>query len=92
MSAKIRLNLSDAVMDLAPTAPPCFLNRPQWLEYLKSAAAAQCHCGEPKVIIVIKDEPAFNKDFDFCVDCESREHREFMKMRGSCQPECLKHE
>lgn len=89
---RIRLNLSDAVQDLAPAAPLCFLNRPQWLEYLKSAAAAQCHCGEPKVIIIVNEEPVFNKEFDFCLDCESSEHREFMRMRGMCRPDWLTNE
>lgn len=34
----MRLNLSDAVDDIAPLAPPpCFHNRESWLQYLKSA-------------------------------------------------------
>ena len=41
----MRLNLSDAVDDLAPPPPPCFFNRGSWIAYLKSAAAAQNHKG-----------------------------------------------
>lgn len=38
----MRLNLSDAVDDLAPLEqPPCFHNRESWLQYLKSAAETQ---------------------------------------------------
>lgn len=41
----MRLNLSDAVDDLALPPPPCFFNRSSWMLYLKSAAAAQNHKG-----------------------------------------------
>ena len=52
-----RINLNDAVADLHPAPPPCFLNRLEWVEYLKSAAAVQNHKGEPRVILVVDGEP-----------------------------------
>ena len=66
----MRLNLSDAVDDLAPPPPPCFFNRSSWMLYLKSAAAAQNHKGSQPVIIVAADgEPAFNTRLNYCADC-----------------------
>lgn len=84
------MNLNDAVLDLAPTTPPpCFLNRAQWREYLKSAAHAQSCRGEPKVIIMVKSEPVFNREFPFCDDCTPF-RKEEMEMRGTCKPNHLK--
>ena len=37
---KCRINLKDAVDDLAPPPPSCFFNRGGWMQYLQSAAAA----------------------------------------------------
>ena len=66
----MRLNLSDAVDDLAPPPLPCFFNRGSWIAYLKSAAAAQNHKGSQPVIIVAADgEPAFNTRLNYCADC-----------------------
>lgn len=51
----MRLNLSDAVDDLAPLdPPPCFHNRESWNLYLKSAAATQNHRSNQEVVIVAK--------------------------------------
>jgi hypothetical protein len=89
VTSKPRLNLSDAVEDLAPQPPPCFINRIHWVEYLKSAAAAQNSQHEPKVIHITKEgEPAFNLDFPFCADCTQIKSTE-MLAKGRCKPEHL---
>lgn len=85
----IRLNLSDAVDDLAPPPPPCFLNRTAWMEYLKSAAAAQNSRHEPKVILIAQDGTArFSYQFDICADCTQIKSVE-MLAAGRCDPEFL---
>lgn len=84
-----RLNLSDAVDDLAPPPPPCFLNRMVWIEYLKSAAAAQNSRHEPKVILVTQDDKAvFNKEFPFCIDCTQIKSVKMMEA-NKCNPNHL---
>lgn len=84
-----RLNLSDAVDDLAPPPPPCFLNRMAWMEYLKSAAAAQNSRHEPKVILVTQDGTAsFNYKFNICEDCTQIKSVEMMAEKR-CDPEFL---
>lgn len=88
MTARLRLNLSDAVDDLAPPPPPCFLNRHAWKEYLKSAAAVQNNNGEQKVILITKVDATFNLRLNFCEDC-SRPHRNSMVARGLCDPDHL---
>lgn len=84
-----RVNLNDAVEDLAPVPPPCFLNRISWREYLKSAAAVQNHKGEQTVIFITDAGPAFNMGLDFCEDCNSQTAAK-MKARGQCAPEHLR--
>ena len=85
-----RVNLKDAVDDLAPMPPPCFHNRSGWLEYLKSATAAQNHAGESKVILISNNgEPAINLEFSFCDDC-TKSHRQEMQSDGRCIPNYLK--
>lgn len=85
-----RINLSDAVDDLAPAPPPCFLNRISWREYLKSAAAAQNSRHEPKVILIAQDGAAtFNFAFDICEDCTQKKSVEMMAL-GRCKPDFLK--
>ena len=82
----MRLNLSDAVDDLAPPPPPCFFNRGSWIAYLKSAAAAQNHKGSQPVIIVAADgEPAFNTRLNYCADCTQAKSLE-MQGKGRCNP------
>lgn len=82
----MRLNLSDAVDDLAPPPPPCFFNRGSWIAYLKSAAAAQNHKGSQPVIIVAADgEPAFNTRLNYCADCTQAKSFE-MQGKGRCNP------
>lgn len=86
---KVRINLSDAVDDLAPAPPPCFLNRSQWIGYLKSAAAAQNQKDEPKIIVIREDEPTINTDFDFCVDC-TQATKTKMQASNRCKPDWMK--
>lgn len=83
-----RLNLADAVDDLMPDQPPCYQNRYAWREYLKSAAAAQNQRDEPKVILIVKDEPVFNYAFPYCADCTAARRTE-MLMASRCNPEFL---
>lgn len=83
-----RHNLSDAVDDLAPTHPPCYLNRLAWVEYLKSAAAAQNQRDEPKVFLIQEGEPVFNHQFPFCVDC-TEQNKAAMDRLGRCKPNHL---
>lgn len=84
-----RLNLADAVEDLAPTPPKCFLNHLAWREYLKSAATSQSHKGEPKVIKIVGGQPAFDFGFPFCADCTQVKSVEMMA-QGRCDPDFLK--
>ena len=85
----MRLNLSDAVDDLAPPPPPCFFNRGSWIAYLKSAAAAQNHKGSQPVIIVAADgDPAFNTCLNYCADCTQAKSLE-MQGKGRCNPNHL---
>jgi hypothetical protein len=85
----IRLNLADAVNDLAPAPPPCFHNRIHWLEYLQSAAAAQACRTEPKVILSSSEQGAhFNLDFNFCADCTQVKSVQMMA-KGLCNPNHL---
>lgn len=85
----VRVNLTDAVNDLAPPPPPCFLNRGHWMEYLQSAAAAQNSRNEPKVILIsVHREPYFNLDFPFCADCTQVKSTQMMGEKR-CNPNHL---
>ena len=89
MTTKFRINLKDAVDDLAPPPPPCFFNRSGWMQYLQSAAAAQNQRNEPVVILVAQDGAAtFNFDFPLCADCSKVKSLE-MTRRGRCNPQYL---
>ena len=89
MTTKCRINLKDAVVDLAPQPPPCFFNRSGWMQYLQSAAAAQNQRNEPVVILVAQDGAAtFNFDFPLCADCSKVKSLE-MTHQGRCNPEYL---
>lgn len=89
MTAKVRVNLKDAVDDLAPPPPPCFFNRSGWMQYLQSAAAAQNQRNEPVVILIARDGAAtFNFDFPMCADCTQDKSLE-MTRQGRCNPQYL---
>lgn len=86
---KCRINLKDAVDDLAPPPPLCFFNLGSWMQYLQSAAAAQNQRNEPVVIIVAQDGAAtFNFDFPMCADCTQVKSLE-MTRQGRCNPQHL---
>jgi hypothetical protein len=87
---KTHTNLADAVADLAPTPPPCFLNAHSWRVYLTSAASAQNSRKEPRVILIAEDgTPSFNRKFNFCADCTQIKSVEMMG-KGRCDPKFLK--
>lgn len=89
MTTKSRINLNDAVDDLAPPPPPCFFNRGSWVSYLKSAAASQNQRNEPAVILIDQGGNAvFNHDFPFCADCTQVKSLE-MTRQGRCNPQYL---
>ena len=89
MTTKSRINLKDAVDDLAPPPPRCFFNRGSWMQYLQSAAAAQNQRNEPVVILVAQDGAGtFNFDFPMCADCTRVKSLE-MTRQGRCNPEYL---
>ena len=89
MTTRSRINLKDAVDDLAPPPPSCFFNRGSWMQYLQSAAAAQNQRNEPVVILVAQDGAAtFNFDFPMCADCTQVKSLE-MTRQGRCNPEYL---
>jgi hypothetical protein len=84
-----RINLSDAIDDLAPAPPPCFLNRLEWTEYLKSCAASQNDGESPKIILIQNGEPSINYAYDICADC-TQVHSLAMTQAGKCNPNALK--
>ena len=89
MTTKYRINLKDAVDDLAPPPPSCFFNRVSWMQYLQSAAAAQNNRSEPVVILVARDGTAtFNFDYPMCADCTQIKSME-MTRAGRCNPKYL---
>ena len=90
MTTKSRINLKDAVDDLAPPPPSCFFNRGSWMQYLQSAAAAQNQRNEPVVILVAQDGAAtFNHDFPFCIDCTRIKSAKMLES-NKCNPNYLK--
>lgn len=84
-----RLNLSDAIDDLAPPPPPCYQNRMEWVQYLKAAAASQNDGESPKIILIAQGEPAINFDYPICADC-TQVHSLAMTKANRCNPNFLK--
>lgn len=80
----------DWLADNAPPAPPCFSTRMQWVEYLRSAAAAQKQDrGEPGPLVFEAGKLVrFNYAFPFCADC-SAQHSLAMSRVGKCRPDYL---
>lgn len=83
------MNLSDAIDDLAPPPPPCFVNRIAWIEYLKSCAQSRRNGRAKKIIIVRDGVPQINPNYRFCADC-TQIHSLAMSKVGKCQPDFLK--
>ena len=74
---------------LAPTAPPCFSSRDQWVEYVSAAAVEQRAGHLPGPLLLVAGEPArFNPAFDLCNECDDR-HAAHMGRQGKCQPRYL---
>ena len=74
---------------LAPTAPPCFSSRDQWVEYVSAAAVDQRADHLPGPLVLVAGEPArFNPAFDLCAECDDR-HAARMSQRGKCKPRYL---
>lgn len=74
---------------LAPVAPPCFVSRSAWKEYLVAAAEAQSEKGQPAPLIFEAGKPVrFNMDFDWCHDCEPM-YAVVMENHGRCRPDWL---
>ena len=84
-----RINLSDAVEDLAPPPPPCFLNRAEWIGYLKSCAASQNDGDSPKLVLATYGAPRINYEYPYCADC-TQVHSLAMTKEGRCNPNFLK--
>lgn len=74
---------------LAPTAPPCFSARDQWLEYVQAAAVEQRAGHLPGPLVLVAGEPArFNPAFDLCAECDDR-YAAHMGRQGKCKPRYL---
>lgn len=74
---------------LAPTAPPCFSSRDQWLEYVQAAAVEQRAGHTPGPLLLAPGEPArFNPAFDLCAECDDR-YAAQMGRQGRCKPRFL---
>lgn len=86
---QVRINLKDAVDDLAPAPPPCFLNKVHWIEYLHSAAASQNNRGEQKIILVTEAGPLINVAYDFCEDCTD-DTMQRMHKADRCKPDWMR--
>lgn len=74
---------------LAPVAPPCFMARDQWLEYVRTAAIEQRsgHLRGPLLIQAGKPT-VFNPRFVFCAECTAQ-HSLRMHQNRKCQPKYL---
>ena len=73
---------------IAPTAPPCFQSRAQWIEWLWSASDRPEVGLNPLVKIHGDGKPArlaFNYKVSYCTDCGSR-FKAGMQAAGMCKP------
>lgn len=83
------LRRKEAAARLAPAAPPCFLSRLQWVEYIASCAVDQRTAHEPGPLVLAPATPAaFNYGFDFCGDCSQR-YADEKRRAGLCEPRHL---
>jgi len=65
----------------APTAPPCFDDRTQWVTYLASAQQGPV-CSRPFI------NGRFKPTFSYCSDC-SAQYMASMQAKGRCKPQAL---
>lgn len=72
---------------LAPTAPPCFSTREQWLSYLEGAHAEH-RMGHGSAPLIASEPPRFNYAMSYCADC-TQQHSLKMDRAGKCDPEHL---
>lgn len=83
------MNRAEQARALAPTAPPCFSSRGQWLEYVASCAVDQRDGHAPGPLLLTPGQPVrFNPKFSLCTDCDDR-HVAHMGRQGKCQPRYL---
>ena len=74
---------------LAPTAPPRFSSRGQWLEYVASCAVDQRDGHAPGPLLLVPGQPvSFNPKFSLCNDCDDR-YAAQMGRQGRCKPRFL---
>lgn len=74
---------------VAPTAPPCFSSRDQWVGYLEQRAVLQRGANHPGPLILKEGQlPAFNYSMAFCGDC-TKAHKSLSTRAGRCQPKFL---
>lgn len=84
-----KINLREAIVRLAPTAPPCFPARDIWIEWLVSAAEFQRGDRHPGPLNLAQGtEPTFNDRVNFCEDCEKARSHD-MQRKGLCKPDFL---
>ena len=77
------------VAALAPTAPPCFSSRGQWVEFAQTAAIEQRAGHLPGPLLLVPGEfVRFNPAFDFCAQCNDQ-YAARMRQAGKCKPRYL---
>lgn len=91
MSALKRHGRAAMAEAVAPTAPPCFSSRGQWVEYVVACAIDQREGHLPGPLLIEADKPVtFNPRFSYCEDCSDR-HAAQMARQWKCQPMYLIH-
>lgn len=84
-----RQRRAEVAARLAPTAPPCFSSRGQWVEFSATAAIYQRQGHTPGPLVLAHGVPVrFNPRFNFCKDC-TEAHQGAMQAAGKCKPRYL---
>lgn len=83
-------NLAALQALLPPGRPACFDSQALWEDYIQHAAVSgrRAHSDGP-VIWLARDQPALNRDFDFCEDC-TQARQALMQGQNRCLPGFLK--
>ena len=85
----VRQFRAETAAALAPTAPPCFSSRDQWIEYVSTCAVDQRDGHAPGPLLLEPGKPArFNPKFSICQDCDNRYAKQ-MAIYGRCKPRYL---
>ena len=79
----------DVLIPIIPVAPPCFIDRLTWVEFVVSGDEAT-RVGERGPLDLRKPEPRFNHRWNFCADCLAT-HALAMQAQGRCNPQHLRH-